>query len=74
MQTWVCALVLAVPCQAEVGDKKEEKKPVSGVFKGNGRDAKVAHASAHKGDLLGEEPTVVLLFTEQDHSKEKNRG
>jgi hypothetical protein len=49
-------------------DKKEP--PVSGLFKGNGREAKLAFASAHKGEPNADRPTIVLVFTEKDHAKE----
>lgn len=45
--------------------------PVSGAFKGNGKEAKLAFVSAHKGEPFADKPTIVLVFTEKDHSKEK---
>jgi hypothetical protein len=44
---------------------------VSGVFKGNGKEAKLAFVSARKGEPFADKPTIVLVFTEKDHSKEK---
>jgi uncharacterized protein (TIGR03000 family) len=44
---------------------------VSGIFKGNGKEAKLAFASATKGEPFAGDQTIVLVFTEQDHSKEK---
>src|SRR5262249_17478198 len=44
---------------------------VSGTFKGNGKEAKLAFASATKGEPFAGDQTIVLVFTEQDHSKEK---
>lgn len=44
---------------------------VSGVYKGNGKEAKLAYVSAHKGEPLSDKPTIVLVMTEKDHSKEK---
>jgi hypothetical protein len=44
---------------------------VSGVFKGNGKEAKLTFVSARKGEPFADKPTIVLVFTEKDHSKEK---
>jgi hypothetical protein len=41
------------------------------VFKGNGKDAKLAHVSAHWREPFGDKPSMVLVFTEKDHSKDK---
>ena len=49
-----------------------EDKPVSGVYKGNGKEAKLAYVSTSKGEPLADKPTIVLVFTEKDHSKDKN--
>lgn len=45
--------------------------PVSGKFTGNGKEAKLAFVSAHKGELFEDKPTIKFVFTEKDHSKEK---
>lgn len=47
------------------------KPRVTGVFKGNGKEAKLAHFSAHWREPFGDEPSMVLVFTEKDHSKDK---
>jgi hypothetical protein len=44
--------------------------PVSGTFTGNGKAAKLAFASAHKGEPFDDKPTIKLVFTEKDHSKQ----
>src|SRR5262249_27435457 len=44
--------------------------PVSGVFKGNGKEAKLAYLSTSKGEPLADKPTIVIVLTEKDHSKE----
>jgi hypothetical protein len=44
---------------------------VSGVFKGNGQDAKLTYVSASKGEFASK-PTIVMVFSEKDHSKDKN--
>ena len=62
----VCA-ALAAPVAA--GEKKDPA-PVSGVFTGNGKEAKLAHLSAAKGD--SGKDRIVVIFTEKDHSKAKN--
>jgi hypothetical protein len=48
-----------------------DDRPVSGVFKGNGQEAKLAYLSASKGEPFADKPTIVLIFTEKDHSKDK---
>src|SRR5262252_7939256 len=48
-----------------------EDSPVSGVFKGNGKEAKLAYVSTRKGEPFADKPTVIITFTEKDHSKEK---
>jgi hypothetical protein len=47
------------------------KPSVSGVFKGNGKEAKLAYVSAHWREPFNGEPGMVLVFTEKDHSKDK---
>lgn len=42
---------------------------VSGVFKGNGKDAKLAHVSARWGEPFSGKTGIILVFTEKDHSK-----
>jgi hypothetical protein len=44
---------------------------VTGVFKGNGKDAKLAFVSARWGEPFDGKPGIVLVFTEKDHSKDK---
>jgi len=47
---------------------------VSGVFKGNGKDAKIAFVSARWGEPFSGKPGIVLVFSEKDHSKDKKPG
>jgi hypothetical protein len=47
------------------------KPTVTGIFKGNGKDAKLAYVSAHWREAFGDKPSMVLVFTEKDHSKDK---
>lgn len=62
----VSALTLAGFAHAD--DKKDA--PVSGQFTGNGKEAKLAYATAF--DDPDKKGQIVLVFTEQDHSKAKN--
>jgi hypothetical protein len=47
------------------------KPVVTGTFKGNGQTAKLAYVSARRGEPFGGKPTLVIVFTEKDHSREK---
>ena len=47
------------------------KPTVTGIFKGNGKDAKLTTVSAHWGEPFSDKPGIVLVFTEKDHSKDK---
>jgi hypothetical protein len=53
------------------GPAANVKPSVTGVFKGNGKDAKPAYVSAHWREPFGDKPSMVLVFTEKDHSKDK---
>ena len=44
--------------------------PVSGTFTGDGKEARLAFVSAHKGEPLSDKPTIRLVFTEKDHAKD----
>ncbi|MFN2623574.1 MAG: hypothetical protein ABR611_12095 [Chthoniobacterales bacterium] len=44
---------------------------VSGIFKGNGKEAKLAYVSAGWGEPFAGKPGIILVFTEKDHSKVK---
>jgi hypothetical protein len=52
------------------GPAANVKPSVTGVFKGNGKEAKLAHVSAHWREPFGDKPSMVLVFTERDHSKD----
>ena len=67
-RTCAAILAVAVGLPAAADDKKEP--PVSGLFTGNGKEAKLAHVSAAKGD--SGKDRIVIIFTEMDHSKAKN--
>jgi len=53
------------------GPAANVKPSVTGVFKGNGKDAKLPHVSAHWREPFNNQPGMVLVFTEKDHSKDK---
>ena len=59
------------PRPKKPGPAANVKPSVTGVFKGNGKDAKLAHVSAHWREPFGDKPSIVLVFTEKDHSKDK---
>jgi hypothetical protein len=52
------------------GPAANVKPSVTGVFKGNGKEAKLANVSAHWREPFGNQPSMVLVFTEKDHSKD----
>ena len=53
------------------GPAANVKPSVTGVFKGNGKDAKPTNVSAHWREPFGDKPSMDLVFTEKDHSKDK---
>jgi len=53
------------------GPAANVKPSVTGVFKGNGKDAKLTHVSAHWREPFNNQPSIVLVFTEKDHSKDQ---
>ncbi|HEX8078238.1 MAG TPA: hypothetical protein VF511_10530, partial [Chthoniobacterales bacterium] len=53
------------------GPAANVKPTVSGVFKGNGKDAKLEYVSARWGEPFGGKPGIILVFSEKDHSKDK---
>jgi hypothetical protein len=53
------------------GPAANVKPTVTGVFKGNGKEAKIAHVSAYWDEPFSEKQSIVLVFTEKDHSKDK---
>ena len=44
--------------------------PVEGAFKANGKDAKLGYVIAKKGEPFSGNPTVTLVFSEKDASKD----
>ena len=53
------------------GPAANVKPSVTGVFKGNGKDAKLAYVAAHWREPFSDKPSMDLVFTEKDHSKDK---
>jgi hypothetical protein len=60
----------ALPPAEKPGPAANIKPSVTGEFKGNGKDAKLAYVSAHWREPFGDKPSMVLVFTEKDHSKD----
>ena len=57
---------------ARKGGPAADVKPfVTGVFKGNGKEANLAFVSARWGEPFSGKAGIALVFTEKDHSKEK---
>ncbi len=54
------------------GPAANVKPTVTGLFKGNGKEAKIAFVSARWGEPFSDKTSIVLVFTEKDHSKVKN--
>jgi hypothetical protein len=61
----------SLPSSKKPGPAANVKPMVTGIFKGNGKDAKLAYVSAHWREPFGDKPSMVLVFTENDHSKDK---
>jgi hypothetical protein len=60
----------SLPPPKKPGPAANVKPSVTGVFKGNGKDAKLAYVSAHWREPFGDKPSIVLVLTEKDHSKD----
>ena len=61
----------SLPPSKKPGPAANVKPTVTGTFKGNGKDAKLAYMSAHWREPFGDKPSMVLVFTEKDHSKDR---
>ncbi|PYJ08420.1 MAG: hypothetical protein DMF06_12820 [Verrucomicrobia bacterium] len=53
------------------GPAANVKPTVTGMFKGNGKEAKLAYVSARWREPFGDKQSIQLVFTEKDHSKVK---
>ncbi len=62
---------LAASVTKKRGPAANVKPTVTGVFKGNGKEAKLAYVSAHWREPFDGKPSIVLVFSEKDHSKDK---
>lgn len=62
---------LAASAPKKTGPAANVKPTVTGTFKGNGKDAKLAFVSARWGEPFGGKPGIVLVFTEKDHAADK---
>jgi hypothetical protein len=60
----------SLPAAKKPGPAANVKPSVTGVFKGNGKEAKLAYVSAHWREPFGGKPSIALVFTEKDHSKD----
>jgi hypothetical protein len=61
----------SLPPSKKPGPAANVKPTVTGEFKGNRKDAKLAYVSAHWREPFSDKPSMVLVFTEKDHSKDK---
>jgi len=61
----------SLPPSKKPGPAANVKPTVTGVFKGNGKDVKLAYLSAFWREPFGDKPSMVLVVTEKDHSKDK---
>ena len=61
----------SLPPSKKPGSAANVKPSVTGVFKGNGKEAKLTNVSAHWREPFSDKPSIVLVFTEKDHSKDK---
>jgi len=61
----------SLPPSKKPGPAANVKPSVTGIFKGNGKDAKLTNVSAHWREPFGDKPSIVLVFTEKDHAKGK---
>jgi hypothetical protein len=60
----------SLPPAKKPGPAANVKPTVTGLFKGNGKEAKIAYVSAHWREPFNDKPGMVLVFTEKDHSKD----
>ena len=60
-----------LPPSKKPGPAANVNPTVTGVFNGNGKDAKLAYVSAHWREPFGDKPSMVLAFTEKDRSNDK---
>ena len=61
----------SLPAAKKPGPAANVKPTVSGMFKGNGKEAKLAYVSARWGEPFSGKSSIVLVFSEKDHSQNK---
>jgi hypothetical protein len=61
----------SLPAAKKPGPAANVKPTVTGVFKGNGKEAKLAYVSARWGEPFSGKSSIVLVFSEKDHSQNK---
>ena len=61
----------SLPAAKKPGPAANVTPAVTGVFKGNGKEVKIAYVSARWGEPFSGKAGIVLVFTEKDHSKVK---
>ena len=64
----------SLPAAKKPGSAANVKPTVTGVFKGNNKEAKLAYVSAHWREPFDGKPSIALVFTEKDHSKDNKPG
>src|SRR5438270_9828891 len=62
---------LRVSTPKKYGPDASVRPSVTGIFKGNGKEAKLTYVSAHWREPFSDKPSMDLVFTEKDHSKDK---
>ena len=62
--------MIAFACLVACAAVATAATPFEGTFKANGKDAKLSHVLAKKGDDFDGNPTITLVFSEKDGSKE----
>jgi hypothetical protein len=63
---------IAIACALSGPSRGDDVKPtVAGSFKGNGKEANLAYVSAHWREPFDDKPSIALVFTAKDHSKDK---
>ena len=64
----------SLPASKKPGPAANVKPTVTGVFKGNGKDAKLAYVSAHWREPFGDKPSMVLgVHRERSFQRQKAR-
>lgn len=74
MHPFIRTSILAVATFATVAIHAQDAAPkgtVAGKFLGNGKEAKLAFASAHAREPFSDKEAITLVFTEKDHSAAK---